>query len=198
MGGLFTALAAVSPARRLLAAVVLPTAILAAGFAGGVAWEHRGPVQPFPLNLAGDSLKAQRDTARADVAFWTGRAVYWRGFYLDWKGAAERCDAARDQDAGRAVAAVETGSADQARAARQSFNRGYAAGRVAGVLEGRKTCGAAHVPTAADPADPLGDLVDGRLFDDGAARPDRVGDWNAGAYRPGGEMPADRGGRQPR
>jgi hypothetical protein len=177
---------------------LVPTAILAAGFAGGVAWEHRGPVQPFPLNLAGDSLKAQRDTARADVAFWTGRAIYWRGFYLDWKGAAERCAAARDQDAGRAVAAVETGSAERARAAGQSFNSGYAAGRVAGVLEGRKTCGAAHAPTAADPADPLGDLVDGRLFDDGAGRRGGVGDWNAGAYRPGGEVPADRGGRQPR
>lgn len=41
--------------------------ILAAlGFAGGVAWEHHGPL-PFPASLAGPSLAQERDQARSDL-----------------------------------------------------------------------------------------------------------------------------------
>lgn len=160
-------------------------AVLAIGFGAGEAWEHRGP-QRFPLSIAGESLALQRDVALGKAAFWETRARYWHGFYGEWKGAAERCEGARGRESKTAAGRVETGASDRMKTADRSFNSGYAAGRVAGVLDGRKTCGATHDPQpTSDPgADPIGDLVDSSLFNGGEARSRGVVDWNAGAYRP--------------
>lgn len=186
----FAFLAGLTPARQLLAAIAGPLILTGLGFGAGVAFEHRGP-QGFPAALLGKSLKVQRDDARAVAASNAVDRDFWKARAIDWRGAHDRCAEARRRDNARATTEVTADSVARARTADLTFDRGYAAGRVAGVLAGRKTCGAPDAATpsslpAADPADPVGDLLSGVLRD-AVAAPGSGGDggFNAGAYRPG-------------
>lgn len=179
----FTAMAGLSASRKLLVGILGPVLLLVAGFGSGVAFEHRGP-QGFPLAALGKSLKVQRDDALVKLGRAEAEAAGWKANADKWVKFGSKCEQARSDENEAATAAVATDSAAARTSATRDFNSGYSAGRVAGIMEGRKACGAKQDGQAAadEPADPIADLIGG-VRDDSDAGAD---DWNRSAYRPGG------------
>jgi hypothetical protein len=112
--------------------------LIGAGFAAGVAWEHRGPPatvtvfgKKIPLSLFGTSLKAQRDAARAEipVAYARGAAAQreaWLPKFTPWKDALAECRAERREARDQAAAALSEREAFASAEIRRAYRLGRA------------------------------------------------------------------------
>lgn len=173
---MFSALLALSPARKIAAALGGAAVLIALGAGLAIAWEHKAP---WGLEAKRAALAHSIDNPE------NGFRVQLRSMTAsrnDWKAAEGRCAAARRKENAEAAQAVTTASDDRARANGSAFNQGYAAGRVAGL----QTCGANRenpnpLPGPAPAADGVRDGGN-----------DLAAAFGQGAYRPGSPLPGDR------
>ncbi|WP_269715706.1 hypothetical protein [Caulobacter sp. NIBR2454] len=170
------ALLAAKTVAKPLAALGVTAGLMAAAFAGGVGYEHRGP-QGFPLGILGQSLKVQRDNLAGQLA---DARIAVRDMTSDrdaWKRSTDDCERRRAEEAGQAAQDITAAAQARSSATAGAFDQGYAAGRLAG----RKSCGGPNA--SSDP---------GRVSGPGGVRDDEAARklWNNGAYVPEGALPA--------
>lgn len=173
---MLTALLALSPARKLIAAATGAGVLMAAGAAIAITIEHRAPW----------GLEAKRENLEQVIENPVdGLRLQLRSMESSrdgWKAAEARCAEQRRKDRTDATTAVQTASEDKVRANGSAFNQGYSAGRAVGLQQ----CGATQ-----DEANPLG--PDGSLAPDGLRdETDLAATFGATAYRPGIPLSADR------
>jgi hypothetical protein len=172
-------LAALSPARQLVAAIAGPLLLIGVGFGLAEAWERRPPQTGLSAML-GQGLKTQRDRALVDLGRVQGELKAMTKSKDEWKAANGRCEDKRKTENQNAADLVNDrfarGGADDTIA----FNNGFSAGDRAGFRRGRASCGvptdAPATPTAPRPAAPVGvrdDQGPDPLFGSGAYEPGR-------------------------
>lgn len=174
-------LLALSPARRLAAALGGSAALIAAGVAGTIAWEHKSP---WGLEAKRAQLEAHIE---APITGWRARLHQAEGLRDKWLGAYDKCEAKRLDEQSDAADAVTRASDQRAAASGAAFNQGYAAGRAVGL----QRCGGNHASQENGDPGSSGVPGPGGLRD---GETDLSGLFGSGAYKPGG-ADAGRAGR---
>ena len=178
---MIAALLALSPARRLAAALGGSAVLIAAGAAGTIAWEH---LSPWGLEAKRAQLE---ERIEAPITGWKARLHQTEVSRDGWKSAAGQCEAQRLKEQSDAADAVTRASDQRAAASGAAFNQGYAAGRAVGL----QRCGGNLASQQNGDHGPRRGSGPGGLRD---GETDLSGLFGSGAYKPGG-ADAGRAGR---